>query len=235
MTGEYSWVDPDGALHLVRYKADETGFHVTETLKQPGFVKIVPKVRTSAPASRAAAVGAAFTAPAARPAAVAPTRKLVKKVRVLRPNAGTADLPVVGLAARPTAAPPVRAAPLPTVASVPIPTVAATAPVLLASPPTALPAPFVSLTPFRPAAAALQSSFVPSAPVPLPAVRPQLLLQRFVPSAVVPAAIATAAPSAALPAAAPLQSARDAKQLQLFGSSGETVVKFNAPSYNYEY
>ena len=29
MTGEYSWVDPDGALHLVRYKADETGFHPT--------------------------------------------------------------------------------------------------------------------------------------------------------------------------------------------------------------
>ena len=86
MKGSYSYVGADGLLYEVAWYADETGFHVTETLKQPGFVKIVPKVRTSAPASRAAAVGAAFTAPAARPAAVATTRKLVKKVRVLRPR-----------------------------------------------------------------------------------------------------------------------------------------------------
>ncbi len=247
VTGEYSWVDPDGALHLVRYKADETGFHIVESLKQPGFVKIVPKLRTlEAASSRApqADVETFRTSSAAAAAAVGvPAKKLVKKVRVLRPSADPAGLPVIGLAARPTAAPPVRAsptaaaaqaAPLPITPQTVVPTAAALTPAV----------PFVSLTPFRSAAPLppVPTAFVASPaaaaafPVVAPAVRQQLLPQRFVPSSVVPAAPAvtpaTFVPVA--PAAAPLQlAARDTKQL--FGNSGETVVKFNAPSYNYEY
>jgi hypothetical protein len=243
VTGEYSWVDPDGALHLVRYKADETGFHIVESLKQPGFVKIVPKLRTlEAASSRApqADVETFRTSSAAAAAVGVPAKKLVKKVRVLRPSADPAGLPVIGLAARPTAAPPVRAsptaaaaqaAPLPITPQAVVPTAAALTPAV----------PFVSLTPFQSAAplppvpAAFVASPAAAFPVVAPAVRPQLLPQRFVPSSIVPAAPAvtpaTFVPVA--PAAAPLQLARDTKQL--FGNSGETVVKFNAPSYNYEY
>ena len=43
MTGEYSWVDPEGTLHLVRYRADHTGYHIVDTVNQPNFVKIVEK------------------------------------------------------------------------------------------------------------------------------------------------------------------------------------------------
>ena len=240
VTGEYSWVDPDGALHLVRYKADETGFHIVESLKQPGFVKIVPKLRTLEAASSRAPVET-FRTSSASAAVGVPAKKLVKKVRVLRPSADPAGLPVIGLAARPTAAPPVRAsptaaaaqaAPLPITPQTVVPTAAALTPAV----------PFVSLTPFRSAAPLppVPTAFVASPaaaafPVVAPAVRQQLLPQRFVPSSVVPAAPAvtpaTFVPVA--PAAAPLQLARDTKQL--FGNSGETVVKFNAPSYNYEY
>ena len=63
MTGEYSWVDPEGTLHLVRYKADETGYHILESINQPGFVKIHPKTRSS--------------------------RKLLKRVRVLKSSLGS--------------------------------------------------------------------------------------------------------------------------------------------------
>ncbi len=247
MTGEYSWVDPDGALHLVRYKADETGFHIVESLKQPGFVKIVPKLRTleAAAFSRApqADVETFRTSSAAAPAVSVPAKKLVKKVRVLRPSADPAGLPVIGLAARPTAAPPVRASPTAAASqAAPLPitpqTVVATAAALTPA------VPFVSLTPFRPVAPLppAPTAFVASPaaaaafPVVAPAVRPQLLPQRIVPSSIVPAAPAAATPATFVPvapAAAPLQLARDTKQL--FGNSGETVVKFNAPSYNYEY
>ncbi len=245
MTGEYSWVDPDGALHLVRYKADETGFHIVESLKQPGFVKIVPKLRTlEAASSRVPQADAeTFRTSSAAAAVGVPAKKLVKKVRVLRPSADPAGLPVIGLAARPTAAPPVRASPTAAAAqAAPLPitpqTVVPTAAALTG------PVPFVSLTPFRSAAPLppVPTAFVASPaadaafPVVAPAVRPQLLPQRFVPSSIVPAAPAAATPATFVPvapAAAPLQLARDTKQL--FGNSGETVVKFNAPSYNYEY
>jgi len=64
VTGEYSWVDPEGTLHLVRYRADETGYHILESINQRGFVKIVPKPPRS-------------------------SRKLLRKVRVLKSSLGS--------------------------------------------------------------------------------------------------------------------------------------------------
>ena len=43
VNGEYSWVDPVGTLHLVRYRADDTGFHIIDMQQKQGFVNITPK------------------------------------------------------------------------------------------------------------------------------------------------------------------------------------------------